>query len=351
MKKYINILGLLSLVVLLFSACEKEDRTYQGPLFYEFSPSECGQSVVSNIFVKEFAKNGEDLLCVQLVKPAEGAVCVNFRLADQLFYIKSTAEYLTELPSGYTPDQYTVYTSNAKYGEDFKIAESSDVIFDTRYQTGTITIPAGKLFGYIPIDVLDRNGSSAYVILEDSEDGRANRPTSILNMKFMAEKVFYFQEALNQGIPSSWSLLDKDGDGLGWYFYEKWGSVISDSYDYDTDSALNPENYLITPAISIPADAANPELTFDIAASATNAYMEKYKIVISEFPITLENCRDAAVLRDYTELTDAYSQKTFHTEYIDLSDYVGKKVYIGFVHGDCSDMESLILKNVIVYGY
>ena len=138
---------------------------------------------------------------------------------------------------------------------------------------------------------------------------------------------------------------------MGWYFYEKWSMVISDSYDYDSGDALKPENYLVTPAISIPASSMNPTLSFDIAASATNAYKEKYKIVASETPLTLDNCRDALVLRDYTELTDAYAKKNFQNEQIDLSALKGKTVYIGFVHGDCTDMESLIVKNVIVFGY
>ena len=311
MKKYINLMGGICFLVILFlfSSCEKEDRTYQGPLFYEFSPSECGQSVLSNIFVKEAGKNGEDRLCVQLIKPADGAVRVNFRLADQLFYIKSTTEYLTELPDGYTSDQYIVYTGTTTYGKDFEFGTGSNIEYDAKYQTGTITIPAGEMFGYIPLNILQRKGGSAYIILEDSEDARANRPTSILNLKLTAEKTFYFEESLTKELPSTWSLLDKDGDGLGWYYYAKWGLVISDSYDYDTESALSPENYLITPAIAIPADATAPELMFDLAASATNAYQEKYKIIASESPLTLDNCQDADVLRDYTELTSAYSNK------------------------------------------
>lgn len=48
MNKYTYIIGLF-LTVLMLSSCEKEDRTYQGPLFYEFSAVECGQAVSSNI--------------------------------------------------------------------------------------------------------------------------------------------------------------------------------------------------------------------------------------------------------------------------------------------------------------
>jgi len=298
--------------------------------------------------VKESSKNGADNLCVQLIKPADGAVRVNFRLADQLFYIKSTAEYLTELPSGYTPDQYTVYTSTATYGVDFTFDKDSR--FDEKYQQGTILIPVGEMFGYIPLNILQRKSTSAYIVLEDSEDGRANKPTSILNLKLTAEKAIYFEEKLTGEIPSTWSILDKDGDGFCWEFYAGYGTVCSDSY-LSKEGALTPENYLISPAITIPAESVNPELTFELAASATNAYQEKYKIIISESPITLDNCRDAKTLRDFTELTQAYSKRTFQTENIDLSGYQGKTVYIGFVHGDCTDMESLLLKNMVVYGY
>lgn len=350
---YISIQHILQvcLIMLILSSCEKEDRTYQGPLYYEYSASECGQSNLSNIFVKESKSAGEDKLCVQLIKPASGSVKVKFRVADQLFYLKSSAEYVTELPEGIQAGQYDAYISTAKYDEDFKFGESNGLVYDNKYKTGSIVIPEGDMFGYIPLNILQRKGSSTYIILEDSEDARANRPTSVLNLKMTAEKTNYFAESLTEGIPSTWSQLDKDGDGLGWYFYEKWGLVISDSYDYDTDSALKPENYLITPAITIPETAVAPELMFDLAASASGAYKEKYKIIASESPLTLDNCRDAIILRDYTELTQAYSKRTFQTEHIDVSSLKGKTVYIGFVHGDCSDMESLIVKNIVVYGY
>ena len=131
--------------------------------------------------------------------------------------------------------------------------------------------------------------------------------------------------------------------------------VISDSYYYgvgdEPDRALNPENYLITPLITLPAGISEPVLTFELAASANGAYQEKYKVVLSETPLTLDNCEDAEILRDYTELTDAYRNETFQLEQIDLTGYEGKSFYIGFVHGDCTDMESLIIRNVTVYGY
>lgn len=158
------------------------------------------------------------------------------------------------------------------------------------------------------------------------------------------------KEPLTGEIPTSWTLIDKDGDGHGWEYYDGYGTVCSDSY-LSAEGALMPENYLITPAISIPEEANSADISFEIAASAKNAYKEKYKVIVSSQPITIDNCRDAQTLLEYTELTEEYRQKNFVNQTIDLSAYIGKTVYIGFVHGDCTDMESLLLKNVILNSY
>lgn len=152
MHKYNYIIGLL-LTVLLMSSCEMEDRTYQGPLYYEFSPVECGQTISSNIFIKEADKKGEDQICVQLVKPAGSAVFVRFRVVDQLYYIKSSAEYTVEKPD-LSEDQYEIYLNTAEYGVDYCF-ENGDIYVDYDQDTriGTITIPEGEMFGYIPINI------------------------------------------------------------------------------------------------------------------------------------------------------------------------------------------------------
>lgn len=157
-------------------------------------------------------------------------------------------------------------------------------------------------------------------------------------------------EPLTGEIPATWTILDKDGDGHTWEYYDGYGTVCSDSY-LSAAGALTPENYLITPALTVPENATIADLTFEVAASAKNAYKEKYKVILSEQPITIDNCRSAIDLMSYFELTADYKQKTFVQQKIDLTPYIGKTVYIGFVHGDCSDMESILLKNVIVNSY
>ncbi|MDO4214301.1 MAG: choice-of-anchor J domain-containing protein [Bacteroidales bacterium] len=352
-NKHIFLLGCMT-GLLALTSCELEDRTYQGPEYFEFSAKECEQAPVSNILTKEVTKGGENLICVQLIKPSTTDVKVNFRLADQLFYILNTSSYANELPAGIKAGEYEVYSTTAKYGVDYEFNNTNGLQFDAKYQRGSITIPAGQMFGYIPVNVLQRKNKKLCVILEDSETTMANKPTSMMSVTFMAEKTIYFNESFYEELPDTWTALDGDGDGHTWYYYEKRQCLYSDSYFYADDGSeypLNPENYLISPAISIPSDSSDPELNFALAASANGAYQEQYKVLVSTSPITLSNVDKADVVRDWTELTADYKKRTFQTEKISLAPYVGKTIYICWVHGNCTDMESILMKDVVVFGF
>lgn len=350
MKYLYKLLSTVLFSYVLFCACEEEDRTYHGPLYYEFSPVECNQTLINNMFVKECTANGDDKICVQLIKPAKETVTIRFRMADQLFFLNSTSKYYTELPEG-NGESYEIYHATAQYGEQFTFCSSSNACFDQLYQIGTITIPAGEMFGYIPLNVIKRDGTGVYLILEDSDNAQANVPTSIMNIKFMATKTYYFIESMTEAFPAGWTMIDADGDGKNWYYYESRGWLFSDSYDDNTSEPLTPENYLISPSITVPAGVNDLELAFDLSSAASGAVQEQYRVLISEQPITESNYKNATILRDWTELTSDYKRYTFVTEHISIANYAGKTFYIGFVHGNCTDMYSICLKNVEIYGY
>ena len=246
---------------------------------------------------------------------------------------------------------------------------SVDVKADIPEDGGASVIRKGFCFGTAPSPTIDNRVETVdphqtlAVTLKDLQPGatyyvRAFAENSAglsysEEQKFSTPEVIMttlLNEPLTGEVPASWTVIDKDGDGHGWEYYEGYGTVCSDSY-LSAEGALTPENYLVTPTISIPEDANSADISFEMAASAKNAYKEKYKVVVSLQPITIDNCRDAETLKEYTELTEEYKQKNFVNQTIDLSAYIGKTVYIGFVHGDCTDMESLLLKNVIINSY
>jgi len=54
------------------------------------------------------------------------------------------------------------------------------------------------------------------------------------------------------------------------------------------------------------------------------------------------------LLRDWTAFDSSYAD--FKPEPIAVTAYTGKTVYIGFVHGNCTDCYYIELKNVKVFG-
>ena len=346
MKKSISIIGNLFLVAILLLSCQKEDWTYKGQQYYEFSASANKQGTISNILQKENNKIGLDSICVQIIKPADGDITVNYEIVDQLFYLTDKDRYVEELPEGTDISVVdTVYTT-AVIGRDYEILTSDGQTFSQSTMTGSLVIPQGKYFGYIQIRMLKKAGNNFYVVLKDSPDTKANKPTSILNYKLAPDRVFYFQETFLEEIPQTWTLLDKDGDGYNWNYYD--GAATSDSWMSGGVGALTPENYLVSPAIELGSTTDAILLTFEVAAGDTDYPEENYRVIISENPITLANCRQATILRDWTELDETYGD--FKPQTIDLTAYKGKKVYIGFIHGNCTDCYYFLLRNVKVYG-
>ena len=162
--------------------------------------------------------------------------------------------------------------------------------------------------------------------------------------------VWFSEDFSTDPFDRGWTAIDKDGDGYNWNFYDNPPSITSDSY-LDDEGDVTPENYLISPAITnIPANAATVTLGFQVAAGANGSdYKEHYKVIISENEITFDNCRDAAVLMNWTELSDANRGKNFTNVVINMSEYAGKTVYIGIVHGDCTGMYYILVRNLKVY--
>jgi len=145
-----------------------------------------------------------------------------------------------------------------------------------------------------------------------------------------------------------WTSIDKDGDGNSWNYYAATPSIISNSY---LNGPLFPENYLISPAIDVPADIQYITLEFQVASGSNLDYREHYKVIVSENEITSDNCRNADILQDWTELTIDNINKKFTDVSVDMSNYKGKTVYIGIVHGDCTDQYFIMVRKLTVYAH
>ena len=335
------------------SSCKPEDRSYNGPLFVEFCPDRYGQTASPSGIIKTAPGIGQDTIGVQLIGLAQTEpLTVNFRLADQIFYLISLDRYVADLPDNVAQGDYQTIFASGKYNEDYSFDGLTGVTFDKTYGRGSFTVPPNSQFGVIPIHVIQKGGAQIFIVLENSENLQVNVPTALLRYQTPLDRLVLLDESFaSDPFSRGWTEIDRDGDGYNWVWYDNPPCITSDSW-LDGDITLTPENYLISPAIAIPAAAQNVALAFQLAAGASGTdYKEHFKVIISESAITFDNCRNATILQDWTELTDANRGKKFTDISVDMTAYKGKTVYIGIVHGDCTGMYYILLRNLSVYTY
>jgi hypothetical protein len=147
---------------------------------------------------------------------------------------------------------------------------------------------------------------------------------------------------------SGWKTVDEDGDGENWFLYAIGENKVMASESY-AGGALTPENYLITPQITLPQEATGETilLTYNIAATGNNYYEENYKVVVSVTGNDVADFIDDNIVKEET-LTQAEAGSRLAFRAVDLTDFAGESIYLAFVHYDCTDQDMLLLDNVEV---
>lgn len=150
--------------------------------------------------------------------------------------------------------------------------------------------------------------------------------------------------------PTCWIAIDVDGDNFNWEHLPTANgashsgaySAASASYDNPSTTALHPNNYLITPQLSIPANGA--VLTYYVAAQDANYAQEHYEIMVST---TGTNPTDFTSIFEETlpAGSAAWNLKT-----IPLSEYANQNIHIAFVHNQSTDVFVIKIDDVKIDG-
>ena len=162
-----------------------------------------------------------------------------------------------------------------------------------------------------------------------------------------------FTESFDNGVPETWTLLDKDGDGNNWQDSElpnttsmnypadplsgKCVISVTTSIVTNPDDPLNPivtyaDNWLISPAITLTQDKA--KLIYNVAQLYWASWETYYEVMIS------------TTGTDYEDFTPIFEEKLgqatdpehalWFERSIDLSEYAGQTFHIAF-HHKCLD--------------
>lgn len=154
-------------------------------------------------------------------------------------------------------------------------------------------------------------------------------------------------ETFDNGIPSTWTNIDQDGDGYTWAITSQvvgnalgfsGEGVASQSYDNQV-GALTPNNYLVSPEITITHKGYN--LSYYVGASDADWYQENYSVLVG----TLNGNTFTPLGTLTTEVLQSanFNQKTFN-----LDAYKGQTVRIAFRHHDITDQFNMIIDQVEV---
>lgn len=146
-----------------------------------------------------------------------------------------------------------------------------------------------------------------------------------------------------------WTNVDSDNDGYSWepdFLYaledhqghnNSLGLCGSASFIFGL-GPLTPDNWLISPAIQLPAGTSR--LSWYAKGIDPDYYAENYSVYVST---------TGSSISDFvTPVCTKTAHSDWHNSQIDLTPYAGRTVYVAFRHHDVSDYYYLALDDIVV---
>ena len=146
---------------------------------------------------------------------------------------------------------------------------------------------------------------------------------------------------------AEWTIVDNDGDGFNWQYFsnagmetgrmtahEGDGLVFSASYDNDSSTPLTPDNWLISPEVTL-----GGMLSFWACGQDASYCEEVFGVYVCEGTST----NPADFVQVGTDMVATGAMKEYM---LDLSAYEGKEGRFAIVHHHCTDMFYLNIDDV-----
>ena len=182
-----------------------------------------------------------------------------------------------------------------------------------------------------------------------------------ITIDYRGNRDVVFSDDFETGI-SNWTLIDADGDGQNWYdliddnpnnipgHNGSAGFATSASY---SDSALTPDNYLVSPQVALNGtfsfwacaqDNSWAAEHFGVAVSTTNNTNAAAFTTIQEWTLTAKS--GSGVFTNDTRDGTTRDQGSWYQYTVDLSAYAGQTGYIAIRHFNCTDMFRIVVDDV-----
>lgn len=157
--------------------------------------------------------------------------------------------------------------------------------------------------------------------------------------------VLLYESFENGGPSTGWSIVDANEDGFSWWAdsdnpHSGNYCMLSASY-MDNYGSINPNNWLITPAISVP-DSGNTNVSWWVAPWSSSWGAEHYDLLVSTASANIDDFNTTALWEE----TLSNADWIMHT--VDLTQYAGQTIYLAFVHRNCYDQYMLMIDDIKV---
>lgn len=155
-------------------------------------------------------------------------------------------------------------------------------------------------------------------------------------------------------IPAGWTVIDADNDNDTWTHSSAFpssffavpthngssGSVYSGSINVQTYNPLTPDNWLVTPEVTL---TGNSTLTYWMSISDGYYPGDYYGVFITTVSNPTPSDFTQLFVETMTSADDVWGMRT-----VNLDSYAGQTVRIAFRHFNCTDGDILILDDVTV---
>ena len=156
----------------------------------------------------------------------------------------------------------------------------------------------------------------------------------------------YFSDDFSSGNLDSWSLTDSDGDNFNWANtnLEPIQAEHASSASWDSNvGILNPDNWMVSPAIDLTSATGNVFLQWKAYAQDQSWANENYTVYVATASDISTLGASTTSFNEIIGTSAAYLDRN-----IDVTSFVGQTVYVAFRHHNVSDQFRLNIDDVVV---
>ncbi len=274
-----------------------------------------------------------DFLIDLWVTPAEGAMCPAPRLKPTSpVASRAAGENLQRTREPHTLPPTRDLTGFRVYRNETLLTTTPINFHIHTYADANVV--NGQTYSYYVTAVYDEGESNPSNIVEASPQGD---PSQI-----------FFEGFEGSFFPATWTRYDADSDGYQWAQaptgiapFDGNKCVWSQSYDNGAASALTPDNWMITPAITLPEGSSY--VKYYMATQDADWPSEHYQVLLSTTGTSTSDF--TTVLRDETLNVLNYNWRQV---VLSLSQWSGQTVHIAWRHCQCTNNYAIKIDNVEV---